>query len=115
MKSAADFSATGRRKTSVARVRLASGKGKFTVNRRSLEEYFPVETHRIMIYRPLNVANMLGSYDVSIKVSGGGKTGQTGAIQLGIARALVELDEELRKPLRDAGLLTRDPRKVDRK
>lgn len=115
MKSAADFSATGRRKTSVAQVRLAPGKGKFTINRRPLEEYFPVETHRIMIYRPLNVASMLGNYDVSIIVRGGGKTGQTGAIQLGIARALVEIDEQLRKPLRDAGLLTRDPRMVERK
>ncbi len=108
-------SATGRRKTSVAQVRLLPGKGKITINNREFENYFPVDTNRITILKPFEVTNNLGRWDVIATVRGGGLTGQTGAIQLGIARSLVEYDETLRHILRDAHLMTRDPRMVERK
>ncbi len=107
--------ATGRRKKSVAQVRLAPGTGKFSINKSDLDEYFPVEVHRLKIRRPFEVTKSEGKFDVFVTVSGGGKSGQTGALQLGISRALAEYDEEHRSPLRDAGLLTRDPRMVERK
>ena len=107
--------ATGRRKESVARVRLIPGSGKIVVNHKQYEDYFPRETWRLSIRQPLLVAQQLGKYDVLVNVQGGGATGQSGAIRLGIARALLKYDETLRKTLRSAGLLTRDPRAKERK
>lgn len=107
--------ATGRRKTAVARVVLTPGSGNITVNGRAFEEYFPIEAHRKDILLPLELTNTVGQFDVRATVSGGGISGQADAIRLGIARALVQVDEEFRKILRPAGLLTRDPRMVERK
>jgi small subunit ribosomal protein S9 len=107
--------ATGRRKTAVARVILTPGTGQVTVNGRAFEDYFPIEAHRKDILLPLELTNTLGMYDVRANVTGSGISGQAGAIRLGIARALVEIDPEYRKILRPAGLLTRDPRMVERK
>jgi small subunit ribosomal protein S9 len=109
------YTAVGRRKTSVARIILAPGSGKFTVNRRSLEVYFPLETLRGEVMKPLETTQMSGKFDVRATVEGGGSTGQAGAIKLGIARALVDMSEDHKPPLRAAGLLTRDPRMVERK
>jgi small subunit ribosomal protein S9 len=95
--------ATGRRKTAVARVILTPGTGQVTVNGRAFEDYFPIEAHRKDILLPLELTNTLGMYDVRANVTGGGISGQTGAIRLGIARALVEIDPEYRKILRPAG------------
>jgi len=109
------YTAVGRRKTSVARIILAPGSGKFTVNRRSLELYFPLETLRGEVMKPLVTTQLSGKFDVRATVEGGGSTGQAGAIKLGIARALVDMSEDHKPPLRAAGLLTRDPRMVERK
>ncbi|HLA69121.1 MAG TPA: 30S ribosomal protein S9 [Bacteroidota bacterium] len=105
----------GRRKTAVARVKLIEGSGKILINKRPLEIYFPIEILRSEVMRPFEVTNTLGRYDVRVKVEGGGQTGQAGAVKLGIARSLVALDEDMRGALRGAGLLTRDPRMVERK
>ncbi len=105
----------GRRKTSVARILLSPGSGKITINRKSLEQYFPLETLRTAIVKPFQVTQTTGKYDARINVEGGGSTGQAGAISLGIARALVDVSDDNRSPLRTAGLLTRDPRMVERK
>lgn len=105
----------GRRKTSVARVYLRPGKGKWEVNGRPLAEYFPRALHSQQCRRPLEVGKVETQYDILVNVNGGGLTGQAGAIQLGVARALVELDESLRAPLKAEGFLTRDPRMVERK
>ena len=99
---------TGRRKTAAARVFLRSGTGRILVNRRSLDEFFGRETARMVVRQPLNIAGVGDSVDVTVTVRGGGGSGQAGAIRHGIARALVDYDEGLRKPMRDAGLLTRD-------
>lgn len=107
--------ATGRRKTSIAQVRLLQGNGRILVNERPFEAYFPVEVHRIKILRPLEVTKTIGKFDVVVKVLGGGITGQAGAIQLGIARALVQFEESYKPILKEFGLLTRDPRMVERK
>lgn len=107
--------AIGRRKTSVARVILKPGSGKFSVNRRPLEEYFPLATLQTEIAKPLSITGTAGKYDIQVNVEGGGWTGQAGAVCLGISRALVSISEEFRSPLRAAGLLTRDPRMVERK
>ncbi len=109
------FIATGRRKTAVAQVRMTSGTGKIQVNRRTIEDYFPVDVWRQRAFSPLEVTKNGGKFDLFVTVRGGGLTGQTGAIQLGIARALVEYDEENRSKLRAADMLTRDPRMVERK
>lgn len=110
------FSATGRRKTSIAQVRLHNpGSGKITVNKKPFEEYFPIAINRQEAVKAIALASADGKFDVNITVRGGGKSGQTGAVQLGIARALVEYDEELRSQLRQGGLLTCDPRMVERK
>lgn len=106
---------TGRRKTSTARVFLRRGTGNITVNGRSLDEYFGRETARMVVRQPLETANALNDFDVSVTVRGGGGTGQAGAIRHGIARALIEYDETLRRPLRQAGFVTRDAREVERK
>ncbi len=105
----------GRRKTSVARIFMKEGKGEITVNGRSFESYFPVETHRVDIMKPFVVTDTVGKYDVKVNVKGGGITGQAGAIRLAIARALLEVDPEFRAVLKPAKLLTRDPRMVERK
>jgi small subunit ribosomal protein S9 len=110
-----EFVATGRRKTSVARVRLASGSGKITVNQRPIENYFPVESHRYTVKQPLSVTGSVEKYDVRVNVSGGGPSGQAGAVRHGIARALLLVDANLRPVLKTAGLLTRDPRMKERK
>jgi small subunit ribosomal protein S9 len=107
--------AVGRRKTSVARVILLPGTGKITINRRTLEDFFPIETLRADVLKPLDATQTTGKYDARVSVEGGGTTGQAGAIKLGIARALVDLSEDHKPVLRAAGLLTRDPRMVERK
>lgn len=109
------YSATGRRKTSVAQVKLLPGNGKIFINKREPVDYLPVEINRVLAFRALDVTGTAGKYDVNVTVRGGGITGQTGAIQLGVARALVKIDENFRAALREAGLLTRDPRAVERK
>ncbi len=106
---------TGRRKTSSARVFMRSGTGAITINQLSLEEYFGRKTAHMVIRQPLETADALEQFDFNITVKGGGDNGQAGAIRLGIARALLSYNEELRSPLRKAGFLTRDSRKVERK
>lgn len=115
MSALVQYAAIGRRKTSVARVYLRSGNGKIVVNKREMEDYFPLAWRRKQILTPFEVTETVGNFDVVINARGGGPTGQAEAIQLGLARALVRFNEELRKPLRDAQLLTRDPRMVERK
>lgn len=105
----------GRRKTSVARVRVVQGTGKIVVNKKPIEVYFPLATLRQEVIDPLKVTNTATKYDVFANVEGGGPTGQAGAVRLGIARALVSLDDDCRSVLRNAGLVTRDPRMVERK
>ena len=105
----------GRRKTSVARVVLKPGSGTITVNRRSLEHYFPVDTMRSEVLLPFAVTETVGKYDVVANVRGGGLSGQAGAVKLGISRALVEVNGDLRSKLRIDSLMTRDPRMVERK
>ena len=105
----------GRRKSSVARVYLADGSGKIMVNKRELTNYFPKATSRYVVEQPLKLLEMTDKFDININVKGGGTTGQAGAIRLGIARALVELNATDRGALKAAGFLTRDPRKVERK
>ncbi|MGD0339998.1 MAG: 30S ribosomal protein S9 [Bacteroidota bacterium] len=105
----------GRRKTSVARVKVVQGSGTIIVNNRSLEEFFPLATLRQEVTTPLRLTNTTSKYDIFANVEGGGSTGQAGAVRLGIARALVKLDDDLRTSLRNAGLITRDPRMVERK
>jgi small subunit ribosomal protein S9 len=106
---------TGRRKRAVARVRLRPGAGKITVNRRAVEEYFPSATHRMIISEPLRMTDSEANYDVDATIDGGGTAGQAGALRLGIARALIELNEESRGSLKKAGLLTRDSREKESK
>lgn len=107
--------ATGRRKTSAARVYLKPGTGKITINDQEFEQYLVTGTHRLIVQQPLNETNTLGKVDLKIKVTGGGISGQAGAIRHGIARALVGFNPELRGVLKKAGFLTRDPRMVERK
>ena len=109
------FTATGRRKTSVARVFLRSGKGNITINDRTLQEYFGRETARMIVMQPFDVTQTGGSFDIDVNVTGGGNSGQAGAIRHGITRALMKLNAELRAPLKKAGFVTRDPRAVERK
>lgn len=115
MSSSVQYAAIGRRKTSVARVYLRSGNGKIVVNKRPIEDYFPLAWRRKQILKPLDITENSGNFDLVINARGGGSTGQAEAIQLGIARALIQFNEELRKPLRDAKMVTRDPRMVERK
>ena len=109
------FLGTGRRKSSIARVRLVEGKGSITVNGKDINEYFGEETLRVIVKLPLTVTNTLTKYDVIAKVQGGGFTGQAGAVRHGIARALNEANEEYRPVLKSNGFLTRDPRMKERK
>lgn len=106
---------TGRRKSSVARVILTTGTGKFIINGREFEEYLPSPATRLDVLQPLALTENVGNYDVVANVNGGGLTGQAGAIRLGITRALMELNPELRAILKPAGLVTRDPRSKERK
>jgi small subunit ribosomal protein S9 len=106
---------TGRRKSAVARVRVRPGTGAITVNKRPIAEYFPSATHQMLVSEPLRVTNTADVYDVDVTIDGGGVSGQAGALRLGIARALAELDPEQRIPLKRAGFLTRDAREKESK
>lgn len=106
---------TGRRKTSVARVRLVPGEGKVIVNDREMSDYFGLKTLELIVKQPLDLTETLGKYDVIAKVEGGGPSGQAGAVRHGISRALLKLDAELRPALKKAGFLTRDPREKERR
>lgn len=106
---------TGRRKSSTARVFLRPGTGNIVINKRSIEEFFSRETARMVVRQPLETVELLEKFDLYITVSGGGTTGQAGAIRHGITRALIQFDESLRSPLRGAGFVTRDARRVERK
>jgi len=110
-----EFLGTGRRKTSIARVRMATGSGKITVNGRAFENYFPTETLRMVVNQPLAATSLAGKYDIRVNVVGGGPTGQAGAVRHGIARALLKVDLNLRPTLKSEGLLTRDSREKERK
>ncbi len=109
------FTATGRRKTSVARVFLKSGKGKILINHLSLQEYFGRETARMIVLQPFDLTQTAGSFDIDVNVTGGGNSGQAGAIRHGITRALMKVNSDFRSPLKKAGFVTRDPRAVERK
>ena len=109
------FYGTGRRKSSIARVRLVEGKGTITINGKNIDEYLGTETLKVIVKQPLTATNTTDKYDVICKVQGGGFTGQAGAIRLGIARALLEANSEYRPTLKSAGFLTRDPRMKERK
>ena len=109
------FTATGRRKTSVARVYLKEGTGNVSINERALDEYFGRETARMIVLQPFRVTQTVGNYDADVNVQGGGMSGQAGAIRHGITRALMEANPDFRSPLKKAGFVTRDPRAVERK
>ena len=109
------FYGTGRRKSSVARVYLMPGTGKITVNKRDIDEYFGLETLKVIVRQPLNATGNVDKFDVMVTVRGGGTTGQAGAIRHGISRALLKVDDEYRAPLKKEGFLTRDPRMKERK
>ena len=110
-----DFYVTGRRKSSIARVRLVEGTGKITINGKDIDEYLGLETLKVIVRQPLVATNTISKYDVIVKVVGGGFTGQAGAIRHGIARALLEANGEFRPELKSNGYLTRDPRMKERK
>ncbi len=109
------YCGTGRRKKSIARVRLVSGSGKITINKRDIDDYFGLETLKVIVRQPLTATATEGKFDVLVNVTGGGFTGQAGAIRHGIARALLEADANFRPALKQAGYLTRDPRMKERK
>jgi small subunit ribosomal protein S9 len=109
------FQTTGRRKTSVARVRIYDGTGEYTLNGRTMDDYFTDPELRRRAHEPFKVTDLEGRYDINVTLHGGGTTGQSDALRLGIARALIELDPELRPVLKKEGMLTRDSRKVERK
>ncbi len=109
------YNATGRRKTSIAQVNITPGTGKITVNQKPIETYFPRETLRMIIRQPFELIGATGKHDTTVRVNGGGATGQAGAVRLGISRALLKMDSDLRLKLKKEGFLTRDPREVERK
>jgi small subunit ribosomal protein S9 len=109
------YNATGRRKTSVARVSISPGNGRIVVNKKPVDTYFPRETLRMMIRQPIELAGITGKYNITAKVTGGGLTGQAGAVKHGIARAIVDMNSDLRLRLKKEGFLTRDPREKERK
>ncbi|HJA26175.1 MAG TPA: 30S ribosomal protein S9 [Candidatus Fournierella merdigallinarum] len=109
------FYGTGRRKNSVARVRVYNGTGKITINDRDIDDYFGLETLKLIVRQPLAVAEVEGKFDIVVRVGGGGVSGQAGAIRHGLSRALLQYDENLRPVLKKAGFLTRDPRMKERK
>lgn len=115
MKTTTQYLGTGRRKKSVARVRLTPGTGVITINKRDIEEYFGLETLKMIVRAPLVLTGTLAKYDINVNVYGGGTTGQAGAIRHGVSRALIVADPELRQALKKAGFLTRDPRMKERK
>ena len=110
-----NWSAIGRRKSSIARVQMVSGKGIFIVNKRPIENYFGRDTLKIMLGQPLELMQLTGKYDIAVKVNGGGLSGQAGAIRLGIARCIEKINPDNRSDLKQAGMLTRDAREVERK
>ena len=112
---APEFLGTGRRKTAIARVRLTSGTGKITVNGRTVDHYFPLDSLRVQVTQPLTVTGTAEKFDVRVNVTGGGPNGQAGAVRHGIARALLAADVNFRAPLKAEGFLTRDPRMKERK
>ena len=114
-KAAERYYGTGRRKKSVARVYVVPGKGKITINKRDIDEYFGLETLKVIVRQPLVATNTDGKYDIVVNVKGGGYTGQAGAIRHGLSRALLKVDEEFRPTLKKEGFLTRDPRMKERK
>jgi small subunit ribosomal protein S9 len=109
------YNATGRRKTSIAQVFIKPGTGSITINKKPLNQYFPYEIMKMIVQQPLNVVGVNGKYDLTIRVNGGGVTGQASAIRHGIARALISVNSDFRGKLKKEGLLTRDPRVVERK
>ena len=109
------FYGTGRRKSSIARVYLVPGTGKITINKRDIDNYFGLETLKVVVRQPLNLVEVADKYDVLVNVHGGGFTGQAGAIRHGISRALLQVDDDFRPALKKAGFLTRDPRMKERK
>ena len=115
MAKAVTYYGTGRRKSSVARVFMTAGKGNITINKRPIDEYFGLETLKVIAKQPLVLTGTADQYDITITVKGGGTTGQAGAIRHGISRALLEADADLRQSLKKAGFLTRDPRMKERK
>jgi small subunit ribosomal protein S9 len=110
-----EYNATGRRKCSIAQVFIKPGTGNITINKKTLNQYFPYEIMKMIIQQPLNVVGVNGKYDLTIRVNGGGVTGQASAIRHGIARALLSVNSDFRGKLKKEGLLTRDPRVVERK
>ena len=108
------WNATGRRKSSIARVMMSAGKGSFTINKREIKEYFGRNTLKMVLEQPLDILEVNGKYDISVKVNGGGLSGQAGAIRLGISRCLEQIYPDYRSPLKEAGMLTRDSREVER-
>ncbi len=110
-----EYNATGRRKASIAQVFIKPGTGNITINKKTLNQYFPYEIMKMIIQQPLNVVGVNGKYDLTIRVNGGGVTGQASAIRHGIARALISVNSDFRGKLKKEGLLTRDPRVVERK
>ena len=114
-KKSENWLAIGRRKSSVARVQMTNGKGIFIVNKRQIESYFGRDTLKMVLKQPLEIMNLDGKYDINVKVSGGGLSGQAGAIRLGIARCIQKINPDNRLPLKQAGMLTRDSREVERK
>lgn len=115
VKKSTQFYGTGRRKKSVARVRLIPGKGNIKINERDIDNYFGLETLKVIVKQPMVITDTIGKYDVIAKVIGGGYTGQAGAIRHGLARALLKIDENMKPILKKAGFLTRDPRMKERK
>ena len=111
----ARYYGTGRRKSSVARVYLVPGTGKITINKKDIEEYFGLDTLKLIVRQPLEATGTVGKFDILVNVHGGGTTGQAGAIRHGISRALIEADADFRAPLKKAGFLSRDPRMKERK
>ncbi len=109
------YKATGRRKTSIAQVNMTPGSGKITVNNKPVDSYFPRETLRMIIRQPIELVGATGKHDITVKVEGGGPTGQAGAVRHGISRALIRMDADLRGKLKKEGFLTRDPREKERK
>ena len=114
-KKSESWSAIGRRKSSVARVQMASGKGVFIINKRPIEDYFGRDTLKMMLGQPLELMQLTGKYDITVNVNGGGLSGQAGAIRLGIARCIEKINPDNRPDLKQAGMLTRDAREVERK
>ena len=110
-----EYYATSRRKNAIARTWIKPGKGKITVNNRTMEDYFPLESSKLILLQPFTITNNIGSYDVKIMVKGGGISGQVGAIRHGVTRALIEADPDLRSVLKKAGFVKRDPRVKERK